>query len=288
VPAGNEPNDDNYTQGKPIQTQLFSAMTVELAFNMKSIGGFQALMGKDGKPLGDNMPSPGEFDSPVPPFKIMVRGDNYPNAIDNQLFVEWIDGDGHLQEDIHQLALGETVQANKWYYVAVTLSATDAQLWVATDSGPYTLRDSITGQDFVGPSNEILVSDPTPWSVGRGMFNNGVTDWSNAFIDEVKISDTALTPSQFEFVAPTASNADFDGNGTVDGRDFLIWQRGQGAAGGHTAGDANGDNLVNADDLTIWKSQFGSSALSAVPEPGAAVLLILGLSMAVASARRRS
>jgi hypothetical protein len=132
------------------------------------------------------------------------------------------------------------------------------------------------------------VSDPTPWSVGRGMFNNGVTDWSNAIIDEVKISDTALTPSQFEFVAPTASNADFDGNGTVDGRDFLIWQRGQGGAGGHSAGDANGDNTVNAADLAIWKSQFGSSALSAVPEPGAAVLLILGLSTAVASARRRS
>jgi hypothetical protein len=191
-------NDDNFTQGKPIQTKLFTAMTVEVAFRMDSIGGFQAIMGKDGKPLGD---APGEDNSPVPPFKLMVRGDNFPNAINNQLFVEWIDGDGTLNADDHFLAGGETVQVDKWYHVAVTLSPNAAQLWVAGETGPYVLKDSLTGQDFTGPSGEILVQDPTPWSVGRGMFNNGVTDWSNAHIDEVRISDTALSPSQFLFAA---------------------------------------------------------------------------------------
>jgi hypothetical protein len=190
-------NDDNYTDSKPINSQLFSAMTVEVAFRMDSIGGFQAIVGKDGKPLGDQ---PGEDNSPVPPFKLMVRGDNFPNAIDNQLFVEWIDGDGTLNSDDHFLASHETVVPNKWYHVAFTLDAGNAALWVAKETGTYKLVDSSTG-DYAGPSGNVLVSEPLGWSVGRGMFNNGVTDWSDAHIDEVRISDTVLAPNEFLFNA---------------------------------------------------------------------------------------
>ena len=46
------------------------------------------------------------------------------------------------------------------------------------------------------------------FTVGRGMYNGGVTDWSNALIDEVRISDTVLTPNQFLFVTvPEPSSA---------------------------------------------------------------------------------
>jgi hypothetical protein len=191
-------NDDNFTQSKPIQTQLFSAMTVEVAFRMDTVSGYQAILGKDGKPLGD---AAGEDNNPVPPFKVLIRGDDFPNAVPNQLFVEWIDGDATLNAADHFLAGGETIVPNQWYHVAVTLSPNQAQLWVATETGPYLLKDTLSGQDFVGPNGEILVQDPTPWSIGRGMFNNGVTDWSDAKIDEVRISDTVLAPNQFLFQA---------------------------------------------------------------------------------------
>src|SRR4051812_15885687 len=182
-------NDDNFSQGKPIQTQVFTAMTVEVAFRMDSIGGFQAIMGKDGKPLGDQ---PGEDNSPVPPFKVLIRGDNFPNAVNNQLFVEWIDGDGTLNSDDHFLASGQTIVPNQWYHIAVTINASDASLWVAGQTGAYQQLDHITG-DFAGPSGNVLVQEPLGWSVGRGMFNNGVADWADAHIDEVRISDTVLT-----------------------------------------------------------------------------------------------
>jgi len=190
-------NDDNYTDNKPINTQLFNAMTVEVAFRMDSVNGFQAIMGKDGKPLGD---APGEDNSPVPPFKILIRGDNFPDAVSNQLFVEWIDGDGTLNSDDHFLASRQTVVPNKWYHVAVTIDAGTAALWVAGETGAYQKLDQITG-DFAGPSGNVLVQEPAGWSVGRGMFNNGVTDWSDAKIDEVRISDTVLQPNQFLFNA---------------------------------------------------------------------------------------
>ncbi len=73
-------------------------------------------------------------------------------------------------------------------------------------------------------------------------------------------------------------DADFDGNDVVDGSDFLIWQRGSGAAGGLNRGDANNDGVVDGADLDIWKAQFGggaaTGAIGAVPEPSTAILTL--------------
>ena len=62
-------------------------------------------------------------------------------------------------------------------------------------------------------------------------------------------------------------SADFDGDGDVDGADFLVWQRGNGTT-------------YNASHLALWQSQLGSSGNGAatsktVPEPSTAVLLAL-------------
>jgi hypothetical protein len=70
-------------------------------------------------------------------------------------------------------------------------------------------------------------------------------------------------------------SADFDGDGDVDGQDFLTWQRGVGTTGtgSPSTGDANDDFDVDGDDLAVWRSQFGGAGslgtVSAVPEPAA-------------------
>jgi hypothetical protein len=277
-------DDDNYTENKPIQSQVWDEMTVELAFRMNSIGGYQALFGRDGKPLGD---AAGEFDSPVPPFKVLVRGDDFPDAIPNQLFIEWVDGDTTAATDIHFLAGGETIVPDAWYHVAFTLTDTDAELWVAKESGAYELRDALSGQDFAGAQGEVLVFDPTPFTVGRGAHNNNITDWSDAIIDEVRVSDAALAPEQFLFLTEAApeEDADFDNDGDVDGQDFLVWQRGIGAAGTNMTGDADADNDVDGDDLAIWRGQFGNPAVAAIPEP--ATMLLAAAAMGLAAFGRR-
>jgi hypothetical protein len=203
-PGGDDPgqNDDNFTTAaKPVSGMLFDELTVEVAFMMDTVAGYQAIMGKDGKPLGDQ---PGEDDSPVPPFKVLIRGDDFPGGIPNQLFVEWIDGDGTLNSDVHFLASGETIVPNQWYHIAVTIDATDAALWVAGETGGYQLADAISG-DFAGPGGNVLVQEALGWSTGRGMFNNGVGDWADAHIDEARISSSVLSPNEFLFVPePTA------------------------------------------------------------------------------------
>ena len=90
------------------------------------------------------------------------------------------------------------------------------------------------------------------------------------------------------------SSADFDVDGDVDGNDFLIWQRGSGAAGGLDQGDANDDGQVDELDLDVWKTQFvsasASAAASAVPEPSALALALIssaGLAGRRIGAKRR-
>lgn len=54
-------------------------------------------------------------------------------------------------------------------------------------------------------------------------------------------------------------NGDFNGNGLVDGADFVVWRKNSGQSVPRmTGGDANGDGLVNQIDYAIWRSQFST------------------------------
>lgn len=80
-------------------------------------------------------------------------------------------------------------------------------------------------------------------------------------------------------------SADFDDDGDVDGRDFLIWQRGFGLTRqqDNALGDANFDGRIDGEDLEVWQQQYGSGmqvvATTIVPEP-AGWLLAVGLTAA--------
>jgi hypothetical protein len=58
------------------------------------------------------------------------------------------------------------------------------------------------------------------------------------------------------------TDGDFDNDGDVDGRDFLVWQRNP-----------------SVGSLADWKSNYGAGSLAtvSVPEPGALALMVLGI-----------
>jgi hypothetical protein len=87
-----------------------------------------------------------------------------------------------------------------------------------------------------------------------------------------RVKSGRIDAGAFESDLVPALPADFNGSGSVDGADFLAWQRNFGKTGAVKAdGDANGDGNVNAADLTAWKSGYGSVAASAAASTSATV-----------------
>jgi hypothetical protein len=80
-------------------------------------------------------------------------------------------------------------------------------------------------------------------------------------------------------VETSVTDGDFDGDGDVDGIDFLFWQRGESLGGGTQA------------ELALWELNYGASSSSAAvataPEPSTAVAFSLAILITSIGSRSR-
>jgi hypothetical protein len=100
-------------------------------------------------------------------------------------------------------------------------------------------------------------------------------DWGPIFMAD----NMNVTPAPF--VPPPG---DYDANGIVELADYVVWQKGFGAAVTPGSGpDGNGNGVVDAADYTVWRDHLGAVAGAAsgsavgVPEPATALLGWMGL-----------
>ncbi len=130
---------------------------------------------------------------------------------------------------------------------------------------------------------------PQLWDDLNDLLGNGGWARSDARFTEGLLGEMYIS-SKWDGRVYIVSNsipydADFDEDGEVDGRDFLIWQRNFNTTDGYgSLGDANHDGFVNQTDLAIWQDQYTDqvselAASQTVPEPGHGLLLACALSI---------
>lgn len=100
---------------------------------------------------------------------------------------------------------------------------------------------------------------------------------AGAVTSEISSTLGKIRFSSNELLFPAGENADFSFNNRVDGADFLVYQMNVGETGAdlRQKGDANGDEVVDAEDLAIWREQYGRGG--GISSEGAAFIHSLGV-----------
>jgi hypothetical protein len=184
--------------GINVMTHTFTQWTVEASVNFatlaSTLNGYQTFVGRDAVNVTN-----AHFDSRAAAFYLQKN-------LADQLQVVEVQADGELGKAFSPFA----VQAGKWYDVAATSDGSTLKLFVNQHDGAgYQLTASTA---LIGP-DRALANQNLHWTVGRGQFDdngdgivNDYEDWFRGTVDEVRISDVALAPSQFLFAVPEPSS----------------------------------------------------------------------------------
>jgi hypothetical protein len=160
----------------------------------------------------------------------------------------------------------------------------------ATDVSVGAMASGLIGQTYTSVSKQSLWSGAADGALGQNMegltlgprLANGsyvllgvVDDGFNGSSDTDPQSNNTLVA----YIASANASADFNGDGVVDGADFLALQRNVGKTIGaqHSEGDADRDGDVDAADLNYWKAHNGGPAVHPLPEPTAAIQLFTAI-----------
>jgi hypothetical protein len=281
------PNQDIYADQQDINNGIIATgggFTVEGAFRTNNPARFAGIVGKEGRPALGKLG--GAFDENLQTFVVKTRADN------SLLQVELWDGGavvaGETPKQVSSLA---ALNAAQWYYFAVVNDGSMLALWLDSGSG-YELQGStaLSGGALYQGDDPNNPDWDRPWTIGRGEFGGGPADFFDGIIDEVRISNTALSPSQFLFAAPSVGiQGDYNENGTVDAADYVVWRKNLNQS--VTIPNDATPGMVSQEDYGIWRQNFGRTspglgAVVAAPEPGSVVLCVVGI--AVCSLRRSS
>jgi hypothetical protein len=162
-------------------------------------------------------------------------------------------------------ASGLTVPPDEWTFVAITIEADKATLYMGPEGE--TLESAVNAIPHVAQTNL------TEWRLSEDDCCGGTRNFAG-LIDDVSIWDEALLPELIAplheglvtpltlFLGPPESKCDLDGSQscTVDDIDLLLYD---GLVNGGAQYDLNGSGSVDAADIDEWLSLAGQENLGA-------------------------
>ncbi|WP_442485640.1 LamG-like jellyroll fold domain-containing protein [Aeoliella sp. SH292] len=179
-PGAGDTTSDGYVTEGALHNWSPTAWTIETTVNLRNVDGWRTLIGRDGS---SSTPAEPESD-----FYLQK------NNIDGRFRVNFDTVGG--QRWVLDGALEDGVQANTWYAIAVVSDGQNLSMWV---------DDGFQGYQQVGTvdmsaqtaANNALRPSAAGWTFGRGWYNGGFVDHVDGIMDNIKFSDTALTPAEF-------------------------------------------------------------------------------------------
>ncbi len=199
------------------------------------------------------------------------------------------------------------------YDLVIPTGSTGAELsviltWNAKTSSPFHIDDPVVADlrlEIVDSSGATIDLDLGDSGYQEGLSDSDVDNVEHVYLKDlaagtytIKVSSSDLA-SDFGLAWRTSTlfdsiSADFDGDGDVDGSDFLTWQLGANTLLGASRanGDADGDGDVDSVDFAVLSAALHGGPVSlpsfalAVPEPATWVAAAVGLLLLVMMQRR--
>lgn len=168
-----------WTNDPALDTWKPTTWSVEAWAYCTSINNWRVVVGRDGDDIAGDQPA----------FRIM-----FTNA--NAVRASFCD----MSNTHHELnTTDQFVVGNRWYHLAATSDGTNFILYVDGVEVARKLLNSTDVRLSDGSNGRAAGGDwhQGAWTVFRGMWNGGHTDRWYGYIDEVRISDTALMPAEF-------------------------------------------------------------------------------------------
>jgi autotransporter-associated beta strand protein len=174
--------------GVDVETMTPSAFTIEVSYKPEN-GGFRTVVGRDAQNVSTSNAS-------LAALYVQARPDN-------SIGIEFTDAAGNTHDAfspagvVHGFDFGTDPDGTTgtWYNLAAVSDGSTLKMYV---NGALVASTPFTSAD---PRLAIGTTSGGDWhagefSVGRGLFNGGHTDRAYGYIDEVRISNTALATNQ--------------------------------------------------------------------------------------------